>query len=104
MKKLISQSSLIELAPYEFALNVADIKFSRKNEFISGAIGDLPFTEVWPELWLINDEQFEQADKICQRITLEVNNNDIDWSCVQCKEINANSFEFCWSCGELRRI
>lgn len=104
MKKLISRSSLIELAPYEFALNVADIKFSRKNEFISGAIGELPFTEVWPELWLTNAADFEQADKICQRIKLEVNNNDIDWHCSQCEEVNANSFEFCWSCGELRRI
>ena len=104
MKKLLSRSSLIELAPYEFALKVADIRFSRKNEFASGAIGDLPFTEVWPELWVMNERDFKQADEICQRIALEVNNNDIDWSCSKCKEVNASSFEFCWSCGELRRI
>ena len=46
MKKLISRSSLVELAPYEFGLNVEDIKFIRKNEYISGAIGELPFTDV----------------------------------------------------------
>jgi hypothetical protein len=103
MKKLISRSSLIELAPYEFALKVADIQFSRKNEFISGAIGELPFTEVWPELWLINGEDFAQATDICKRIEQGVNQNDIDWNCTQCKEVNASSFEFCWSCGELRR-
>ena len=94
---------MIELAPFEFALKVADIEFSIKNEFASGAIGDLPFTEVWPELWLINDNQFEQADEICKRIQQEAEQNNVDWTCTQCEEINASSFEFCWSCGELRR-
>ncbi|WP_299268758.1 DUF2007 domain-containing protein [uncultured Psychrosphaera sp.] len=104
MKKIVSRSSLIELAPYEFGLSAADIKFRRKNEFISGAIGELPFTEVWPELWLIDDAHFDQAQQICQRIEQEVNQQQVDWSCVGCEEENANSFEFCWSCGELRRV
>jgi hypothetical protein len=104
MKKIVSRSSLIELAPYEFALASAGIKFRRKNEFISGAIGELPFIEAWPELWLIDDEHFEQAQQICQRIKQDVNQPQIDWSCSECKEENANSFEFCWSCGELRRV
>ena len=103
MKKLVSCSSLIELAPYEFALAVANIKFTRKNEFVSAAAGELPFTEVWPELWLIDAEDFEQAKNICNNIEQEVKQNNHDWGCAQCTEINPDSFEFCWSCGELRR-
>lgn len=104
MIKLISRSSLIELAPYEFGLNVADIKFIRKNEYISGTVGELPFTDVWPELWLLDDACYDQANHICKQIESEVKQNNIDWSCIECGEINANSFEFCWSCGELRRV
>ncbi len=104
MKKLISRSSLIELAPFEFGLKAAGIEFSIKNEFISGATGELPFTEVWPELWVTNDASLLQATDICQRIEDEVNHQQVDWSCNECEEANAHSFEFCWSCGELRRI
>ncbi len=35
-----------------------------KNSYLSGAMGELPPTAVWPELWVIHDASFLRATKL----------------------------------------
>lgn len=67
-----------------------------KNEFSSGAIGEVSATDAWVELWIIKDEDFD----IAQRIILDIKSRaDLpDWQCEACKEENDASFEICWKC------
>lgn len=35
-----------------------------KNSYLSGAVGELPPTTVWPELWVIHDESVHLAQQL----------------------------------------
>ena len=67
-----------------------------KNEFASGAVGDLSAFDTWIELWLINDKDESKAMTIINSAIHPTEKED--WFCRNCKESNASSFELCWNC------
>lgn len=69
-----------------------------KNEFAQGAVGEISAFDAWPEIWVVNDSDFEAAVKIAEASNQE--NNRADWFCRKCKERNAASFEICWNCQQ----
>jgi hypothetical protein len=70
------------------------------NEHAQGGMGEIPFTHVYPEIWLLDprDEprargvvaEYENASYIGQPTT-----------CSNCGEENPAGFEVCWQCGSL---
>ena len=80
----------------ELALNNANIETLLKNEFAAGAAGEISPIDAWPEVWIVDDSQLAQAEKIIEQLdhTLVGDN----WFCSQCQEQNAASFDFCWQC------
>jgi len=36
-----------------------------KNEFAQGAVGELSVTDSWPEIWVVNDEEYARTIEIC---------------------------------------
>lgn len=77
----------------------ANIDVNLKNEFISGAAGDLSPFDTWLELW-VEDEFYNKAKKLLLPLT-DVNAST-DWSCPACGETNGASFEICWNCEKDR--
>jgi hypothetical protein len=67
-----------------------------KNEFAQGAIGEVSAIDSWPELWVLNDADFEQAMDILESSQKSIKGED--WSCNNCSEKNDASFEICWNC------
>lgn len=67
-----------------------------KNEHLSSIMGEIPFFETWPELWVAE----EIAPKASELITQlkEPNVNRADWVCSECQEENPGTFDFCWQC------
>ncbi|MDV6315288.1 DUF2007 domain-containing protein [Idiomarina sp. HP20-50] len=78
-------------------LQIEGIETVMKNEFSSGAAGDLAPMDTWPELWLVDEAQLAKAKELMN--TMEAQANEADWRCNQCQEINGAAFEICWSCG-----
>ncbi len=68
-----------------------------RNEFAVGAMGELAPIDVWPELWVANDEDEERARALID--DAETQADKADWFCGRCGERNAGSFEVCWACG-----
>lgn len=66
------------------------------NEFAQGAIGEISAFDAWPELWVVDDEDFDKAMEIVLESTQDTQR--ADWFCRKCKESNAASFEICWNC------
>lgn len=67
-----------------------------KNEFAQGAVGEISAFDSWPEVWVVDDNDFEQAKAI---IASSENVASMDnWICNHCYEENDASFELCWQC------
>lgn len=71
-----------------------------KNDFAAGASGELGFMDVWPEVWVLEDDDEMRAKEFLSRALSE--SDAPEWQCHKCGEHNAQSFEVCWQCGEAR--
>ncbi len=68
------------------------------NEHADGAVGELPFTHTYPEIWVENERDCRNAQKIiaiCQAQPAA----DQEWRCAVCSELNPANFEICWNCS-----
>jgi hypothetical protein len=69
-----------------------------RQRYLGGALGELPFTECWPQLWLRDDRDEQRARAILGAV------RDIPgdrWRC-GCGELLAGQFTTCWRCGRDR--
>lgn len=78
------------------------IRCLRKNEYLGGGIGELPVTECWPELWVIDDGQYEYARDIIDTAMSDDKGTLTDWRCSRCGEMVEGQFGVCWNCGLLK--
>ncbi len=97
MKKVYTNENRLLVGNARGLLEAQGIEVSLRNEYVSGVTGEVPVFETWPELWVVNDRDYERA---CQIINGAFNDAPGEpWQCDRCSEENAASFEFCWHCG-----
>lgn len=78
-------------------LENAGIPCIQRNYFLNGAMGELPFVETWPAIWV--EEQHEQTALDLIRLTLDSSKTG-HWTCQQCGEVSEAQFQRCWQCGQ----
>lgn len=69
------------------------------NEHAQGGMGEIPFTQVYPEIWLLHASDNARAREILaesERPGAPLKT----MRCPTCKEINPPGFEICWQCGQ----
>ena len=67
-----------------------------KNEFAQGAGGEISAFDTWPEVWVVNDSDFDRATEILK--SSQNSPKGEDWTCKSCSEKNDYSFDMCWNC------
>ena len=72
-----------------------------KNEQLFAALGEIPFLECAPQLWVVDDEVFPRA-KILLDGWLKNETDETSWTCSSCGEQLEGQFGSCWKCGETR--
>ena len=55
MKKVTSADSLVLISHYKNLLESEGIEAFIRNEHLGSILGEMPFQEVWPEVWVRND-------------------------------------------------
>ena len=73
-----------------------------RNEFLSVATGEIPFTECYPELWVLNDEDYLRAKEILDGWLAPQSETPDSWVCPRCEEKIEGQFASCWKCGTQR--
>lgn len=73
-----------------------------RNELLAGGVGELPPTEVWPELWVVEKEDSQVAEKIVRDFITSTKTRTQDWVCSRCGEHIEGQFAACWNCGSGR--
>lgn len=72
-----------------------------RNEFAMGGLGELAPIDTWPELWVVDDRDYDRAMQLIEEAQARAAEDD--WFCGRCGERNGANFELCWSCGRERR-
>ncbi|NOZ53838.1 MAG: DUF2007 domain-containing protein [Gammaproteobacteria bacterium] len=102
MKAIFSSPHLFLVNHYKNIVESNDIVCVIRNTFLSGAVGELPPTEVWPSLWVVDADDYERASKIITLAMVEFNADGPTWVCEGCGEVLILQFSECWKCGGLR--
>jgi hypothetical protein len=102
MKKIYTTSEEFRIGQIESMLEQAGIQYIVRNQYLSGAVGELPPTECWPEIWIAHEEDFDEAMAIVKQATAPLENSG-PWKC-PCGEENEGQFGSCWKCGSDRPL
>lgn len=96
MKMVYTNENHFIVANVRNLIEAQDIKTFIKNEFSQGAVGEISAFDSWPEVWVFEDSDFDQASEIV--VSSQLIDKGGDWNCAQCAEVNDASFEICWNC------
>jgi len=97
MKKLTSAESLITINHYKNLLAAEGIETQIRNQHLGSIMGEVPFFETWPQLWIVNDLDYDRAVQLLD--STESESPSDPWKCSRCGETNEGQFSICWSCG-----
>lgn len=97
MKKIFTSAEQYQLGHIISILEDAGIDYVIRNEFLSGALGELPPHECWPEVWVTHDEDYDKGLTIVTEASKSITDNG-KWQC-ECGEENEGTFGSCWKCG-----
>ena len=96
MKRVYRAASLIQVAHARNLLVSAGIDCEIRNQYLAGAMGELPLTETWPQL-VVEDDDEVRSLKVLERAKAPVTGEP--WTCESCGERLEPQFTNCWRCG-----
>lgn len=82
------------------SLRAAGIRCELRNTALAGAMGEIPFLECAPQLWIERDADEGRALEILQQLRQPTSGPG--WHCAQCGETSEPQFGACWRCGAQR--
>jgi len=99
MRKVHTAESMVEIAHLRSLLLSAGIPCFVRNERLAGALGEIPFLECWPELWVREPGQALRARGLIEE-ALQPAPPAEPWICAGCGEGIEPQFAQCWRCGD----
>ena len=97
MKKLTSAETLVLINHYANLLEAEGIRTEVRNQHLGSVMGEIPFFETWPQLWVVNDLDYDRAKQLIESADAEAPTEP--WNCSKCGEQNEWQFSACWKCG-----
>jgi hypothetical protein len=96
VKRVFRAASLLQVAHARNILIAAGIDSELRNQYLAGALGDLPMLETWPQLW-VEDALESAALRALEKAATAP--TGAPWTCAQCGEQLEPQFTTCWRCG-----
>ena len=98
MKRLTTHDSLAYVGLLKNVLEQSGIVCVIRNDLLSGGVGEIPFLECLPELWVLEDKDLARAATLLKNFE-EPAGRTAQWCCAACGERNEGQFAVCWQCG-----
>jgi rubrerythrin len=104
MKLVFDHIDFTVVGHLQTVLEGEGIRTEIRNEAGSGAAGELPFTQVYPELWILDNKDEARAKEMIRefRATADDSPTGPDWTCPVCHEAVDGVFSECWNCSAPR--
>lgn len=102
MRKIYEHADFTMVGYYQTVLEEAGILTLVKNVGASIGTGEIPFTEVYPELWVMEDAEYDRAESLLRALREEgppESAAQLEWTCPNCGEKVEGNFGECWNCG-----
>ncbi len=96
MKRVYRAASLVQVAHIRNLLLAAGIDSEIRNQYLAGAIGELPMMETWPQL-VVEEADEPRALRVIERAAAPAVGEP--WVCENCGERLEPQFTNCWRCG-----
>jgi hypothetical protein len=97
-RRVHTAESVIEIAHLRNVLESAGIACEVRNDRLGGAVGEIPFVECWPELWVRHGGDVLRARGLIDAALCPVTGAEA-WTCPGCGERIEPQFEQCWRCA-----
>lgn len=98
MKRVYSANTLMEAQLAADVLTQLGIPNHIFNANSAGAVGELPFTQILPEVWVDDEAQIALARVALAE--LDQRSTTAEKTCPTCGELNPSNFLTCWKCGQ----
>lgn len=101
MQKVYATPDLMLGGLLKSRLEARGIEVVVRNEYLNGALGELPAQDCWYEIW-VADEDARAAGWLIERLEAPVEATGDPWTCRGCGEHIEAQFGLCWRCGAAR--
>ncbi len=98
MKRIYSAESLVQVVHMQNLLAASGVVTEVRNARLAGALGEIPFMETWPQLW-VDDYAESRAKSVVEQELSEQPTQHASWCCRGCNETVEGQFATCWNCG-----
>ncbi len=104
MRKLYASEDRFLFQSVRSELDARDIPYLVKNEFASGAVGELPWQDIQQEIWIVDENWFPKAQAVVASLPAPTSavESEGPWTCSKCGEVNGEAFDVCWQCEHPR--
>jgi hypothetical protein len=100
VQRVFRGTSLVEVGHLKNVLEHAGIATMIRNEHLGSVLGDIPFLECQPELWVLDDADGKRArELIHESLSAPISGVVAVWRCSHCGETNEAQYAACWNCG-----
>lgn len=99
MKKVYSSQNFTLASLFRNMLEENGIRCIMKNEHISNLGGEVPTNECWPEVWVLDDSEYDKAVAVINDNNSAIRSSGKGWKCPRCGENIEGQFIECWKCG-----
>ena len=98
MPTVHTAESVIEIAHLRNILEAAGVACEVRNDRLGSVVGEIPFVECWPELWVRNASDVLRARGLIDD-ALRPATAAAAWICPACGECIEAQFAQCWRCA-----
>jgi len=99
MREVYRHHEFIRVSHFRDLVEAAGIPTMLRNEALVHGVVEIPITEFYPNLCVMNDDDYEDAWKIIKDvIDAEKRDPGDDLICLKCGEKNPGNFAECYNC------
>ncbi len=96
MKRVYRAATLLQVAHARNVLLAAGIASELRNQYLAGAMGELPMIETWPQLYVEDGDEQPALRALARAASAPAGQG---WVCPDCGEQLEPQFTSCWRCG-----
>ena len=103
MIKVFEDFDFSRVGQMQSLLESHGIETFMRNEFGSSVVGELPFVEVVPQLFVLHEADLQQArELLALELPPAAAAPALNWTCPDCSSDVEANFSRCWKCGAER--